>query len=777
MLASDLSADRLELPEILAQASACAGFDPGRDHVRALRPTTDPGEARARLTATAQARWLLGELPGFSVGGAQDVRAAADAAARGSRLSPTDLQAVAAQLRAVRLTRRTLDTHRASTPALWRIAEPLADNPELESRIEATFDEQGRVADTASAELHSLRRQLRQAVAAVHAIMQKQLRSPAAHNALQEALITERAGRQVVPVKLEHQGSFPGIVHDTSASGATVYMEPLAAVPANNRVRGLESAERHEIDRILRALSAEVGVARDDIVAGVDGLGVLDGLLALAHYADTHEAVEPSIAPDAGFELTGARHPLLEGDVVPIDVEIPAGGSQAIVITGPNTGGKTVALKTVGLLHLMAACGLHVPAASARLAVYHPVLADIGDEQSIEQSLSTFASHMRNLVAMVQAAGPRALVLADELGAGTDPTEGAALGQAILERLLDAGAVAVVTTHHPELKLFAHRHPRARNASVEFDTATLRPTYRLLMDVPGRSNAFDIATGLGLDPEIVEAARAKLTTEFRDVEGLIGALQRDRRELAGARARVADEAQRLVAAQHALDERLTGVDDEREHIVGDARREARALLRQSRAALRQAEQAARQAPGASTDAARRRMRGLETQLDAAGPPDDVPRMAPVLEIREGDRVRVEGFSREAVVVAVDAAEAVIGAGNVHTRVPRAHVQEVLAPQPRPRRRAFRGGATPPAEVHVRGERVVEALEQVDLALDAALLHGASALRVVHGVGTGTLRRAIRGHVSEHPSVVDMADAPPTSGGAGVTVVVLASGGA
>ncbi len=777
MLASDLSADRLELPEILGQASTYAGFDPGHEHVRALRPTTDPAEARARLTATAQARWLLGEVPGFGVGGAQDVRAAADDAARGSRLSPADLQAVAAQLRAVRLTRRTLETHRADTPALWRIAEPLAANPVLESRIEATFDEQGRVADTASAELRSLRRQMRQATAAVHAIMQQQLRSPAARTALQEALITERAGRQVVPVKQEHQGSFPGIVHDTSASGATVYMEPLAAVPANNRVRELEAAERHEIDRILRALSAEVGAARHDIVAGVDGLGLLDGLLALARYADTQDAVEPRISPDAGFQIKEARHPLLEGDVVPIDVEIPAGGSQAIVITGPNTGGKTVALKTVGLLHLMAACGLHVPAASARLAVYHPVLADIGDEQSIEQSLSTFASHMRNLVAMVRAAGPRALVLADELGAGTDPTEGAALGQAILERLLDAGAVAVATTHHPELKLFAHRHPRARNASVEFDTATLRPTYRLLMDVPGRSNAFDIATGLGLDPEIVAAARAKLTAEFRDVEGLIGALQRDRRELAGARADVTDEAERLATTQHALDERVTGIDNERQRIIGDARREARALLRQTRAALRQAEQAARQAPSASTEAARRRMRGLEAQLDAAGSPDELPRVAPVVELRAGDRVRVDGFSREAVVVAVDAAEAVIGAGQVRARVPRAHVQEVLAPQPRPRRRTYRSGAGPPAEIHVRGERVAEALEQVDLALDAALLQGASALRVVHGVGTGALRRAIREHMGEHPSVADMADAPPTAGGAGVTVFALAEGGA
>ena len=292
---ADSSVSRLELPEILARAASHAAFERGHAHVRELAPATDMQEVKARLAATAQARWLLSVIPSFSVGTAQDVRSAAEEAARGSQLSPSDLQAVAAQLRAVRLTRRTLEQEREGAPSLWTIAGTLDARPELESHINETFDEQGRVADTASSELRTLRRQLRQAVSEVHRIMQLLLQSPAAREALQEALITERAGRQVVPVKQALQGSFPGIVHDTSASGATVYMEPLAAVAANNRVRELEAAERHEIDRILRELSAEVRLVHDDIVAGVEGLGAIDGLLARARFAEAQDAVEPKI--------------------------------------------------------------------------------------------------------------------------------------------------------------------------------------------------------------------------------------------------------------------------------------------------------------------------------------------------------------------------------------------------------------------------------------------------------------------------------------------------
>lgn len=771
---ADFSASRLELHEILTRAASHATFERGQAYVRELTPGTRVAEVKARLTATAQARWLLSEIPGFSVGAAQDVRDASDAASRGSRLNPIDLQAIAQQLRAVRLTRRTLEQVRERAPSLWTIVKQLDAIPKLESHINETFNEQGRLVDTASAELQTLRLQQRQAVAGVNRIMQQQLQSADARELLQETLITERSGRQVVPVKQAHQGIFPGIVQDVSASGATVYMEPLVAVAANNRVRELEASERHEIDRILREISSEVGASSENIVSSVEKLGAIDGILACARYADAHETVEPTISISAGFQLRGARHPMLGDTVVPIDIEIPAGGSQAIIITGPNTGGKTVALKTVGLLHLMAACGLHVPATSARLAVYDQVLADIGDEQSIEQSLSTFASHLRILIAMLRAAGPRTLVLADELGAGTDPTEGAALGQAILEQWLEAGASIVVTTHHPELKLFAHHHPQARNASVEFDAATLQPTYRLVMDLPGRSNAFDIATGLGLDAEIVSSARAKLDTEFRDVDGLIEALQHDRQKLSTTQTEVAEEACRLANTRRVVDERLEDLEIERQQVLGEARREARGLLRQARTALRQARHAVRKDTGSSADSIRSRVRSLEDHLDDSNQLADLPSHPEELEIAKGDRVRIDGFSREGLVTAVGAHEAEVAVGAVRARVPRAQVREVLnAPsRPLPIRKVRAIEAGPPHEIHVRGRRVLEALEELDASLDQALLQGSSLLRVVHGKGTGALRRAIREHANEHPCVVDMTDAEPEAGGSGVTVLTL-----
>ena len=769
---SELSAARLQLPEVLARVAAHATFEIGSSYVRALMPATDPVEVKARLTATTQARWLLAENPGISIGGARDVRATARAAARGSQLTPGDLQAIATQLQAVRLTRRALEVQHELIPALWSVVQPLNARPAMEAKIQNTLDEQGRIFDSASPELQSVREQLRQAVTSVHAIMQQQLQLPGIRGLLQDDLITERAGRQVVPVKRERQSSLPGVVHDASASGATVYIEPLAAVSANNHVRTLEAAERHEIDRILRALSMEVGTVHDDIMASVEGLGLLDEVLARARYADHQEAVEPIVAPDVGVKFKNARHPLLDGNAVPIDVDISPGASRAIVITGPNTGGKTVALKTIGLLHLMVACGLHVPATYARLSVYDRVMADIGDEQSIEKGLSTFASHMENLVDMVQTADPGSLVLVDELGSGTDPAEGAALGQAILERLLEAKSTIVVTTHHPELKVFAHHHPRVRNASVEFDTATLQPTYRLVMDLPGRSNAFDIAVSLGLDASVVASARAKVDAQLRNVEELIEALQRDRENLAKSQRSVNDQARCIADTEQTLSERLFGLDDEYERVISDARREARALLRAARKAMRQASEAR---TTDSREVATREARRVEELLDATGQEQIVASTTPILAIQEGDRVRVDGFSRDGVVTLVGEQEAEIALGSVRSRVLRAHVREVLKPDLRPhsRRPVEHGTNTTVHQVSIRGKRAADALETLDHALDRAILEGSLALRVIHGKGTGALRQAVREHARGHPGVEGMSDAEPEAGGTGVTVLSLA----
>ena len=446
----------LELPAVLERVARFASFSAARAGVLALRPVADRQAVSARLELTAQGRQFLEVSPSFTVGGARDVRDRAERAARGARLDPADLLDVHDHLRATRLAVAAVGRQAAELPALWALVEAASDPPDLEGRISAAINEEAEVRDEASPELERLRRLLQQARGRLTRLLERLVQQVSA-DVLRERLVTERRGRLTVPVRRERQRDFPGVVHDVSASGLTVFMEPLAAIEAGNEIRSLEVAERQEVERILLELSAAVGAERERLYAAVQALADLDRTLAVARYADATNAIAPDVSEDTSFDLQAARHPLLETPV-PIDVHLDGAQARALVITGANTGGKTVALKTVGLLHVMAACGLHVPAkAGSRVAVFERVVADIGDAQSIEHSLSTFASHVRNLRAMVEAAGPGALALADEIGAGTDPDEGAALGQAVIAALLERGATVVATTHHPALKAFAAR--------------------------------------------------------------------------------------------------------------------------------------------------------------------------------------------------------------------------------------------------------------------------------------------------------------------------------
>ena len=514
----------LELPAVLERVAQLASFSTARTGVRGLRPDADRVAVRARLELTTQGRQFLEVSPSFTVGGARDVRAQAERAARGARLDPADLLDVHDHLRATRLAVAAVGGQAAEVPALWSLVEGVSDPLDLEGRIAAAIDEQAEVRDKASPELARLRRVLAQERGRLTRLLER-LVQQVSSDILRERLVTERRGRLTVPVRRERQRDFPGVVHDVSASGATVFMEPLAVIEAGNEIRALEVAERREVERILLELSAAVGAERRALNAAVQALADLDRTLAVARYAMALDATSPEVSDDTAFDLRAARHPLLEHPV-PIDVHLDGAEARALVITGANTGGKTVALKTVGLLHLMAACGLHVPAqAGSRVAVFERVVADIGDAQSIEHSLSTFASHVGNLLAMVEAAGPGALALADEIGAGTDPDEGAALGQAVIAALLERGATVVATTHHPALKAFAAGHPRTRNASVEFDLATLRPTYRLRLGIPGSSNALEIAERLGLDTAIVADARTRMSARALDLEQAIADAQ------------------------------------------------------------------------------------------------------------------------------------------------------------------------------------------------------------------------------------------------------------
>ena len=763
----------LELPAVLERIARFTSFSAARAGVLALRPDADRARVRDRLALTSQGRQFLEVSPSFSVGAARDVRDRAERAARGSRLDPADLLDVHDHLRATRLAVAAVGRQAAELPALWSLVEVASDPPDLEGRISAAIDEEANVRDEASPELARLRRRLAQARGRLTGLLERMIQQVSS-DVLRERLVTERRGRLTVPVRRERQRDFPGVVHDVSASGATVFMEPLSAIDAGNEIRSLEVAERREVERILLELSAAVGAERQALNAAVQAVADLDRTLAVSRYADATAAVAPAVSDEMSFDLQTARHPLLETPV-PIDVHLDGVVDRALVITGANTGGKTVALKTVGLLHLMAACGLHVPAKpGSRVAVFERVVADIGDAQSIEHSLSTFASHVRNLRTMVEAAGPGALALADEIGAGTDPDEGAALGQAVIHALLERGTTVVATTHHPALKAFAAAHPGARNASVEFDNATLRPTYRLRLGIPGSSNALDIADRLGLGGSIVNDARTRMSKGALDLERAIVDAQT---ELAAAERERATSAEARRAAERSrqeLDEQVDELERNRDKLLRDARREARGLLRDARQALQDARRAARTGQAGARSTARASLATTEERLAPAAPPAEEPAERGPLDVRVGDEVEADGFTGRAAVLAITDRTVEVAIGSARASFDRGRLQRVFPAAPRPQRRRRprppRGGGA--QEIDIRGMRADEAAETAERSVDEALRQGAAVLRIIHGKGTGALRSVVAEVLSDHLSVQQHAPAPLNEGGDGVTVATL-----
>ncbi len=561
--------ETLEFPPVLERLARYVSFSASRELAMALLPSTDVAEVRFRLRRTAEARTLLNEQPDVSIGGARDVRGPARRAERGGVLDAGTFLEIAATLASTRQLRRTLrQLEPERMPIFYEIGSDLPNLPEIEDAITRTVGEDGTVLDSASPQLARLRSEVRIAFQRLQDRLQSMISNSQYSDALQEPIITIRNGRYVVPVKASHRRAVRGLVHDQSSSGSTLYVEPMAVVEQNNRWRELQSAEEEEVARILAELSERIGMQAAAIIGGVETLAVIDLALAMARYADALNCVEPEIVetttdhrplttdsqpvvsdPSSVVTLTQARHPLLDQrTVVPTDLWL-GGEFRLLLITGPNTGGKTVALKTTGLLALMAQAGMHIPAqAPSRLPVFQQIFADIGDEQSIEQSLSTFSSHMTNIIRILKALeepidrerlmrgeeidwteteGP-ALVLLDELGAGTDPVEGAALARAIIGRLLDLNVLGIATTHYAELKAFAYTTEGVENASVEFDVETLAPTYRLTIGIPGRSNALAIATRLGLDPALVEQARGTMSHEEAQVEDLLAGIRNER---------------------------------------------------------------------------------------------------------------------------------------------------------------------------------------------------------------------------------------------------------
>lgn len=762
-----------------------------------LEPSTHAPTVRRALALTDEAKALLTAVPDFSVRGARDIRETVQAARVGILLNPNQFMEIQDTLGAGRNLRRAfqrLPDPDGRYPGLADILVMVEEFPALEADIARSIGPRGEILDTASPELGRIRSAVRVAHNRLLDRLNSLLTSSKYGNVIREAIITMRDGRYVIPVRADSRTTVGGIVHDSSASGLTVFIEPMETVELNNAWRQLQRDEEHEVERILRRLSNAIATSADPLLRTVDGLAQFDFQLAKARFSFDLDAASPTVLDEDAprrIVLARARHPLLTGPVVPIDVALGE-DYRVLVITGPNTGGKTVALKTVGLLTLMVQAGMHIPAdPRSVVSVFGQIFADIGDEQSIEQSLSTFSSHMRNVIAMFSQVTPDSLVLLDEMGAGTDPTEGAALARAIVATLLDSGALTVATTHYSELKSFAYTTTGVENASVEFDVETLSPTYRLLIGVPGRSNALAIASRLGLSEAIVGRARGYLTTEEVQVDELLGQIKAERDAAESARAaavaerreaeRIRREAQQQLAeaertrasaresALADLEGELTGVRSELRRLSKD--REQVAVTREW---LRQAETRAQEL-GQSV----RQVRAARPAPAPAGP---VPG-----QIRPGDRVLIASLGQAGDVITLNDGEAEVQVGTFRLRRPLADLTRMSRNQVRAAERQAGGGQSrraavtvvparaveaTPIDIDVRGMRAVEAEEALERYLNDSYLASLPFVRIIHGKGTGALRQAIREFLAQHPLVSGFEGSKDNQGGEGVTIARL-----
>jgi len=788
----------LEFPKILERLARYCAFPASTEKARQLLPTADIEEARHRQAATREAYSLLSTHSDLTIGGARDVRTVVDLANHGGVLLPNDLLDIKSTLIAARTLARLFERLSAQLPILTEIALHLPPPLGLIDTITHAISERGEILDTASEKLGAIRRDLRIAHERLLSKLQRMVGDPKNAPFLQEALITQRDGRYVLPLRAEFKGRIKSIVHDQSSSGATLFVEPLSVVELNNEYRELQLAERDEERRILTDLSHQVGSHTEDILQTVDTIAELDLAFAKAKYADELRAIEPVLQPirpsreshhpGCTIRLYQARHPILDPQsVVAVDVELDQ-QTYAMVITGPNTGGKTVTLKTIGLLALMAQAGLHIPADSgSEISAFHDIYADIGDEQSIEQSLSTFSSHITNIIRILQKADRRSLIILDELGAGTDPQEGAALARALLTHLLERGITTLVTTHHPELKAYAHTTPGMVNASVEFDLETLRPTYHLTIGLPGRSNALAIAQRLGMPGEIITSARAELSPTDLRAEDLLDEIHRQRdlsRQARQAAEQARDQASKLRAE---LAERLEAIEDERRQVLEKAHSEAGAevqALQEELRELRRMLARARQ-PLDALQIVEQKVAALEETIEA--PVErQVPRLGETVlyrPVRLGDKVRLRTLNTHGVVTSISEEEAEIQVGMLRVRTRLADLQPVAESdqaaqsEPSPARDYIKPSSTdlpasPGFELDLRGHRADDALETLERYLDSAYLAGLPFVRIIHGRGTGKLRQAVRQALQNHPHVGTFEAGGDKEGGDGVTVAKL-----
>ena len=791
----DKSLRTLELPRVLELLSEQAVSAEAKQRALRLRPETEPEEVLRLLDQTDAARNLIGLRGSPSFSGVKPVAEALDRADRGGALNTRELLTIADLLTAARRAKEYFNDEAAEKTAIDHLFLSLHGNRFLEEKIKRAIPDEDTIADAASTELADIRRHMRAAQAKSRQILQRIISSPSYGKILQETIITQRDGRFVVPVKAEHKGDLPGLVHDISSTGATLFVEPMGVVQANNEFIELQAKEQKEIDRILAEFSAEAAAHREDIQWDYDTLVHLDLIFARGQLSYKMNAVRPEVRRDGAIHLRKARHPLLDPKTaVPIDIEL-GDTFDTLVITGPNTGGKTVTLKTLGLLTLMTQCGLHIPAADrSAVSVYERVLADIGDEQSIEQSLSTFSAHMVNIVEILKEADRHSLVLFDELGAGTDPVEGAALAIAVIQHVRRLGAKVAATTHYAELKTFAMTTAGVENASCEFDVETLAPTYRLLIGIPGKSNAFAISRRLGLPEDVIAAAQEQMSGESVRFEDILTQLEEKRQALE----KREQEADRLLRQREEDARKAREFRNQMERAKDNARgrgeAEAKRILRDARTAADQVFQElsemrkaqARADRALNENEARAALRRTLNEAEEAVSKRDArqePIPKPSRPIRAGDLVEFPGVRQPAEVVSVGKDGTLqLKAGILKMKAKADEVRLIEDDERAARKktpsvtirqnadRALRASAA--RELDIRGMETLEAESVVENFLSAAVMGRLETVTIIHGKGTGALRKAVHDILRRNKAVKSFRLGVYGEGESGVTVVTL-----
>ncbi|WP_010630391.1 endonuclease MutS2 [Sporolactobacillus vineae] len=782
---NDHALKALEYSKIKQQLMHYTASSLGKRRIEQLQPAETLEAVRNLQEETDEGATVLRLKGSIPFGGITDIRPALKRTKIGSMLLAKELIDIADTIRGIRLMKSFIldlaEDQELDLPILTGLVEHMTVPGGLEREIRSAIDDQGGVMDSASTTLRHIRGQIRTFDSRVKQKLENIVHSSG--KMLSEAIITIRNDRQVIPVKQEYRGAFGGIVHDQSASGATLFIEPQSIVDLNNQLSEARAKERHEVERILRVLSEKTAEYADGLLDSVAGLAQLDFIFAKASYGHQMKASRPRLNDRGVIRLKRARHPLISPDrVVPIDVLFDE-QTHALIITGPNTGGKTVSLKTTGLLTLMAQSGLQIPAEEgSEVSVFKKVFADIGDEQSIEQSLSTFSSHMTNIVGILGQVDDQSLVLFDELGAGTDPQEGAALSIAILDTVYGRGATIVCTTHYSELKAYAYERPGVMNASVEFDVETLSPTYRLLLGIPGRSNAFEISKKLGLPEEIIDEARLQISHETNQIDKMIASLEQNRKAAEteeenarklkhDAQAREAELTKKLNDLERNKEQILIQAKEKAERAVKKARQEADEII----AALHHYKNSGNVKEHQLIDAKTR----LSHALDALESTDSrkikhriqVPKKMPA-GFKSGDHVRMTSFGQDGYIVdKINDHEYLVQAGVLKMNVQDSDLKLVKEEKKtRPVVNVRTSGETVRPELDLRGDRYEDAMLKVEKYLDEAMLAGYPRVSIIHGKGTGALRKGVTKLIERHPNVKSSRLGNQGEGGSGVTVV-------